>query len=432
VEGGLRRIVWGLGAVALVLAMPSLALATPQDIFGFGARSPGMAFTGVSFADDYEAAFLNPAGFSRARHRALYLGMSGGTYHLSLDGERFPVDASRGMTIGFTLPVPFGDVLQDRIVLGGGFFTPSSVLLAGQVSFVDTPQFNVLDRAQAAAIQVGVGFDFHGWIDGLRAGVAVSVAADVIGDLFVRLDETNSFSSVVETQLVTAFAPMFGASWDNGELGFGLVYRTELKGVMNLAVTADDLPIEIPPFQVGGLVHYDPATLAAEVFYMPTPELRLVLQGNARFWNDYPGPQIKVTDTSGTPPDIGYSFTLSPRVAAEWLAHDGPIETTVRGGYAYEPSPAGPARMVPALDPMGMPTGEMTALRYLDNDRHVLTLGVGFAHDFGDGVRLRSDVFAQLHVLAPRTHEIGATDGAAPMETSGTLLSGGWTFGLEL
>ena len=51
----------------------------------------------------------------------------------------------------------------------------------------------------APAIMVGIGFDFHGWVDGLRLGASVSVAADVIGDLVVRLDETNAFSSVVET-----------------------------------------------------------------------------------------------------------------------------------------------------------------------------------------------------------------------------------------
>ena len=47
--------------VLLALVLPGRAFASPQDAFGFGARSPGMAQTGVSFADDHEAVYLNPA-----------------------------------------------------------------------------------------------------------------------------------------------------------------------------------------------------------------------------------------------------------------------------------------------------------------------------------------------------------------------------------
>jgi hypothetical protein len=43
---------------------------------------------------------------------------------------------------------------------------------------------------------------------------------------------------------------------------------------------------------------------------------------------------------------------------------------------------------------------------------------------------LELDVFGQLHVLMKRTHDIGRTDGAPPMQTRGTMLAGGWTLGL--
>ncbi len=410
----------------------AVARATPQDIFGFGARSPGLAFTGVSYADDYEAAFLNPAGFARARRRSINLGLSAGTYQLSLDGERYPAEASRGMTIGFVLPLPFGDVLEDRLVLGGGFFTPSSVLLNGTIHLVETPQFNVLERSQAAAIQVGIGMDFHGWVDGLRIGASVSVAADVVGDIIVRLDETNAFSSVVETQLVTAFAPILGASYDQESWGVGATYRFELDGKMDLSIVAEDLPIEIPEFFVGGSVHYDPAALAVEGFWKPIDPLMLVLQVQTRFWNNYPGPQRQVSETSGFPPNPDYSVTVSPRVAAEWeFVNRRGLAGELRLGYAFEPTPANPAGMVPALDSMGMPNGDQVALRYLDNHRHVATLGVGLVFMLTDEARLTFDVFGQLHVLMARTHDIGATDGAPPMETTGNLLSGGWVMGLE-
>ena len=37
-----------------------------------------------------------------------------------------------------------------------------------------------------------------------------------------------------------------------------------------------------------------------------------------RFWNQYPGPQIQVTDTSAVPSPPEYSVTVSPRVSGEW------------------------------------------------------------------------------------------------------------------
>ena len=44
----------------------TVAEATPPDLFGYGARSTGLAMTGVSYADDYEAVFANPAGLAAA------------------------------------------------------------------------------------------------------------------------------------------------------------------------------------------------------------------------------------------------------------------------------------------------------------------------------------------------------------------------------
>ncbi len=417
--------------IAAILGTAGTAHATPQDIFGFGARSPGLGFTGVSYANDYEAVFLNPSGLARARTDGLWVGLSAGTFQLKIDGNRYPADSSRGMTIGFTLPLPFGDVLEDRLVLGGGFFTPSEVLLASTINVPQTPQFNVLERTQAAGIMVGFGFDFHDWIDGLRIGASVSVAADVIGNLVVFLDETNAFSSVVETQLVTAYAPIFGASYDHDNWGLGLTYRMALQGVMDLSISAHDLPIDIPDFHVGGTVHYDPAALAAEGYYRPVDDLRIALQLQTRFWDAYPGPQRQVTDTSGQPPNLGYSITVSPRVSGEWtFLHEHGLSGDLRLGYAFEPSPAGPARMVDKLDASGNPTGMQVALRYLDNHRHVATLGLGFRYEFADDMWLHFDIFGQLHVLMNRTHDIGLTDGGPPMQTGGTMVAGGWVLGL--
>jgi long-chain fatty acid transport protein len=339
------------------------------------------------------------------------------------------------MIIGFTLPIPFGGLLEDRLVLGGAFFTPSSVLLEGVIPAPSEPQFNVLERVQAAGIMVGLGIDLHGAngaLDGLRIGASVSVAADLLGDLFVRLDETSSFVSTVETKLVAGFAPIFGISYDRERWGVGVTYRFELRGDVDLDITAADLPVEVPALRVGGVIHYDPPTLAGEGWFRPLDHVRVILGVEASFWNDYPGPQTQVTSTSTQAPAPDYAPTVSPRLAVEGTLDDGVFDVALRAGYLFEPSPAGPAGLAPMRDASGNPTADLVPLRYLDNHRHVLTIGVGVTHMFDGGPELAFDGFAQLHALEPRTHDIGATAGAPPMKSSGLMVAGGWTLTLGL
>ncbi len=419
--------------LALLLAVPCAAHASPQDLFGFGGRTTAMAMTGSSYAEGYEAVFANPAGLAMSRRRQLNLGFHAAGYRLRINGQESPLEPARGMTIGFTLPLPFGDVLKDWLVFGGAFFTPASAMLIGDVRYPTVPQWTVLNRAQVLAIQVGLGLDLHDIVDGLYIGVGVSVLADVVGDLNVRLDETNSFSSVVETQLLTTFAPLVGVSYRRPEFGFGVNYRHELAAHMNLNIRTADLPLTLPVLTVGGIVQYDPAALVAEGYWRPIHNLMLVANVTTRFWSMYPGALIPTTENGNQPPAPGFSTVPSPRVAVEYTVRDEHFTLALRAGYAYEPTPAPPARMAPRRTPMGMPiASNQVAFRMLDNDRHVVTAGAGWTIHLGPhGERVVLDVYGQLHVLTPRTHQVGLTDGAAPMVTDGLILVGGWTLGIE-
>ena len=106
----------------------------------------------------------------------------------------------------------------------------------------------------------------------------------------------------------------------------------------------------------------------------------------------------------------------------------------LRAGYAFEPTPAPPARMALRRTASGAPDPMLSIpFRLIDNDRHVLTAGAGWTvlFDEENGARLVVDLFGQVHLLQNRTHQVGRTDGAPPMETSGYVLVGGWTATLE-
>lgn len=421
-------------ALAWTLA-PGAAHASPQDLFGYGARTPALAMTGTSYAEGYEAVFANPAGLGPVRRRALGVGFSGGGFDLHIDGERSPLTPPRGMVIGFQLPLPFGDVLEDRLTFGGAFYTPSEALLRGTVRFPAVPQWTVLDRAQAIAIMLGLGIDFHDVVDGLYIGIGVSALADVFGELDVRLDETNAFSSVVELQLVATYAPTGGISYRTDEWGIGASYRHENYSRIDLAVHTADLPIEVPVLRVGGVVQYDPPTILLEGYWRPDPDVMLVLNLTTRLWNFYPGAQVPTTMMGRNAPAPEFSVMPSPRAAIEGTFRDDNFELALRGGYAFEPSPAPNARVAPRRTASGDPVPDDTEpLRMIDNHRHVLTAGLGWTiHLSGDhGERLVFDAFAQLHVLQDRTHDIAATEaGTTPMVSGGVILFGGWTARVE-
>ena len=80
------------------------------------------------------------------------------------------------------------------------------------------------------------------------------------------------------------------------------------------------------------------------------------------------------------------------------------------------PSPAPPAR---------------AEARYLDNDRHVLTGGVGFDLVIGDdGSRFFVDGYVSASLLPSRTHDAPAPGQTENMVTSGFVGIGGWSLGV--
>lgn len=403
--------------VVLVALAPAGVRASPQDLFGYGSRSSAMAGTGTSFGDDYEAVFSNPAGLSRAARRGLVVGAHGAGYAVSLDGQRFTIDAPRATSIGVQLPVPFGGVLANRIVIGAGFYTPIDVIVRGDIAYPEVPQMPVITRAKSVAVQAGIGLDLDGIVDGLRLGAGFSALASLLGDMVTEIDSTGRFGSRVETQLVATYAPILGANWARGDWSFGLVWRGELTAEFEMEVVTRDLPVRLPTLTIGGLAQYDPHAVSAEASWRPAPGWLVAGQACWRHWSAYPGAERPTSASSPAPPDPGFFDTVSPRIAVERTIRRGPFELALRGGYAYEPTPAPPAR---------------AEARYLDSDRHVLTAGVGLAWaPRGESTKLTLDLYGQLDVLAPRTHDAPAPGGTENMRTSGVIAVGGWTVGVQ-
>lgn len=390
---------------ALLLATTT-AWASPQDLFGYGARAMAMGGTGAAYADDVGAVFANPAGLSRSHELALTLGLVGSAFWLDHGGAHTPADPGAATVIGVTMPIPFGGALRDRVTLGLGFLTPTQVVVRARILRPETPQFiNLPDRVQTVALQAGVGLDLG---RGFRLGAGISALAGLTGSVLVTTDARGRAGSRIDDSLVASFAPIVGLSWERGPWRVGAAYRGSLSAQFLVTIEARDLGVMIPVLNISGVAQYDPAQLALEAAWQHRGWTAAVALTGKR-WSEYPGPVQATTENSPEPPPPEFHDTLVARAGVErrWVFPD---ETTLslRGGWFYEPTPAAPST---------------PARRLLDNDRHAVTLGLSYGARAA-GTRFTVDIAGQVHLLVRRT----VLDGAREVDYGGAVLSLASTF----
>jgi long-chain fatty acid transport protein len=370
------------------LCLPARAHASPEDLFGFGPRTIAMGGLGATFVDDYAAVHANPASLSRARVRSFSLGYQGTVFDLSVQRgsgprEHASIERARATTIGLTLPLPFGGVLTDRLALGFGFYTPTDVVVRGRILRPETPQFLVVaDRAQTVALQMGLGVDL-GY--GLRVGAGFAALAAITGSVLIATEASGRVGSRVDNQLVASYAPVFGASFDTGPFRVALVFRGILEGRFAVSIEARDIGLPLPVFNIAGIAQYDPWQIALEGGFVRGP-WTLAVGATFKRWSEYPGPLEATTSRSPAPPAPGFHDTLVLRAGAEHRWNFGTSQVALRGGYFYEPTPS--------PDAIGM-------ANYLDNDRHVGTLGLALSGQAA-GTTLTVEPFFQAHWLPTR------------------------------
>ncbi len=346
-----------------------------------------MGGLGATFVADFAATHANPAGLSRSRDVGFTLGFMGAVYGLSMSnaGVQTPVsiDRARATVIGLTLPLPFAGPLRNRIAIGLGFYTPTDVVVRGRILSYDVPQFLVLaDRTQSVALQIGAGIDL-GY--GFRVGGGFGALAAIVGTVLISTDATGRAGSRVDNQLVAAFGPIVGASWDRGPFRVGAVFRGELVGNFVVDITTRDLGINLPVLHIAGIAQYDPWQVAAEVAFV-RDGWTLAAGATFKRWSNYPGPREATTTGSVPPPAPNFRDTVVGRAGVERRWEIAGSSIAVRGGYFFEPTP------VPDPRPNAF---------FMDNHRHVFTLGLGVS---GRVARTTAavDVYSQLHVLHPR------------------------------
>lgn len=417
------------------------ASASPEDVFGYGPRSPAMGGTGASTATSYDAAYANPALLSAQRVRTLGFGIQSAIFRLYARGDglpgSFPADAAKGIVVGVGAPLPFGGILTDRVGIGIAFYSPTKLVVRGRILYPEKTAFPLLsDRTQSLMIRMGAGADL-GY--GVRVGGGFAALAELAGGVVAQIDASGHVGAREDDQLLATYAPTLGASWETklsgGDLRVGAVYRGALAARFAVEVDASRIStLKIPVFNIAGLAQYDPPEAGVEASWSKSGWL--VAAGvTYKKWSDYPGllePTIRCPDDDPdcgalAPPKIAFSDTLVPRVGVERtidLARE--LALHLRAGYLLEPTPV-PSTLAssqawdfPSRQNVDEPT------RWFDATRHVFSAGAGLELR-RPAPALTLDEWTQVHVMPERTI---ATPPAGDAKVHGTVVAVGVVLGV--
>lgn len=424
-----------LGAASL---WASPARASAFELFGFHPRAQAMAGAMTAGDDDYTAVFYNPAALGLGDRVSFGFGLTVTVPSLYVDrapsvsGLSHPTSLPKptlGATLGWRYPI--GGIFRRKVAVGVGIYLPVARIVRVQGLDPLTPQFYLYQNlSEKLLLVVGASARVTRW---LTVGAGALVLADLAGHANLHLDVANGTFRAADfsVELVPTVAPTAGAHvhLDSG-LDLGLSFRGSSSLTFSLPVTVtegDAVSLEIGVLQT---VLWSPPQVSLGLSYgAPDGRLRLSADLTLSLWSLAPDPSPRLSvDIGGAlldglglgqaidisartrPLALAFANTLVPRLGAEW----GPWPwLRLRAGYAFRATPS---------------PRQTGTTAYLDNDAHIVGLGVGVIFDDPLKVHrrpVRVDIAAQATFLPRRT-----VHREAPGDPLGDLSHGGvvWTF----
>lgn len=434
---GLRR------QLPLMLALVATLTASPTrasifDVYGFGARGTALGNAQTASAEDFYGVYYNPATLTVRKRTHFGFGLSLIKPLLTINrlnptsgvATRTPA-LNLGVHLGVVFPI--GGLLQNRLALAIGLFLPTIRLTRLESIDASTPHFYMYENLpDKLLVNMAVAYEIHRVIS---VGVGFQLLAKLTGtgEFSISLLERRINKKSLSVDLFATLAPTAGILIRPiPALRIGFSYRGALQLDFNLPLTVLLDEIGMLDFKIRGISLYTPHQLSVGISYdLKYPKIRFSAGLTWAMWSRAPSPaadiKIKLDDSRlnpGVDPNSIIDITspkvklntkdiLIPRVGIEYVMNE---YITFRGGYFYRPTP------VPK---------QPYETNYLDNEAHVVSLGIGFAlHDKIERHRalLRIDLVGQLTVLVPRkVDKLQPNDPVGDYNTKGVILN----FGLE-
>ena len=400
----------------LVLVDSRMAHASVLDLFGYGARGLSMAGAAATTARGPAAVYYNPGALAFDARNTFELGYVQGHFDLELNGASRSTREAPSAILGFGIPLPLGGALKDRLILGSAFVLPFGSILHADIARPGEPSFVLLEnRAQTVSLQLALALRLS---DRVGLGFGFIALAELNGDIDVRQNETGRIGSTVNDELLADYAPTFGVLLrPTRETGLALNFRGESMATFALPLKAnlgDSFPLPIPLLDISGVAQYDPRQIGVEVSGRPPSATALTVAAGFTYkqWSRFPNviAYSAVPETDAPQPAPNFHDTVVFRVGTERPIELGTLILKPRAGLAYEPTPA---------------PGRTSLHAYLDSDRLVAALGLGFT--FG---ALRLDLGAQIQRLSDGRLETQANDLPITHRFGGDVVA--WAIDLEV
>ena len=367
----------------IILFTPKILFASAYEVYGASSRASSMGGAFTALADDFSATYYNMAGLIADKQIKATTEFLYAKPYLKVNSKDQHLRDIQGLNLGVSLPVPLADELENKIGFGlslfvfghPDIFTPQAVVLRGRVP--EKPKYVFYDSyAERVLVSFGFGFELH---PAFLFGAGTEVFVPIFGSL-ATVDTPTGYPDVSgRLGLYTYWSYRLGVIlkpgevWDNlSDLRIGLSYRDEFKVKFNLPVDAVlgslAFGITLPTTSF-----FTPREATLGIAYDFTDNFTASFDLGWENWSKYHAQVPHVTFAAsvsvlelGTglyvPPE-DFDDIWIPRIGGEYRYTSSPEFTwSFRGGYAYERSPA----------------PEQTGIsNYLDNDRHVFSLGLG-------------------------------------------------------
>ena len=417
------------------------------DEHGVGPRDAAMGNAFTALADDYSAAFYNPAGFSYIRGNHFDIGYKG-VYpdlymNLTPDPGRdlsggFPADF---LLVGLSTDFDFSDAINKNVSdrFSAGLALAISAYFKSFTLFADpnTPYFfRYRDRpVSILSLYAGFAIKVFDWASfGARINVAPSdTHSDVIAHSDIEMPvirwetrqgmATASYSKVEPVLGAMFLIPAHGRS-DGVRVGMAwhdevttLDGSGEFTNVVRITLSETGEQIEVPKTTVDmhQLTGFSPMSATLGFAWKPTDAVTVTADGIWRNWSAW----LTGAENKPSPPFLDtyharLGFQHAFDIDWEWV-----FGITARAGYYYEPSP----------------TQSMNGyMNILDPDKHVAATGAGFLFNDPMGIFLlpvRFDLVYQLHYLMDSHLDNDREDVFGPIDYGGQIHSFAATFGVE-
>ncbi len=404
----LQRYVW------------SYTLAETQ---GMGARAIAMggAFTGI--ADDGAALYYNPAGMAQgAGHRSHmeYVFVFPRVYvQRGKDKEVYLDKPIKAPLLGIVLDISRHWHMSRKIRCGFISYFPDNFKSAAKMrygSFYDPyyPLYGDSTANQMLSSWINAAVEIFPWLL-VGGGFTFGTHGSYV-NLQPALDPATmnpvKERSKVTWKMTTEIEPMYGILVKPTErLRIGCVFRKGIKVLFSNGIQVsphivrDDSIQSLPiPINVFIHSHYRPLQYAVGASYLVKEGLLIGFDITYYDWRQY-------KDESERRLNPPMKDLVVPRVGVEYV----PLPNlALRAGYGYKPSPLGQQKE--------------TWVNYLDNNVHVVSIGLGYSLNPYGIFTSPAEVsfFYQLSYLEPRTFE-NVHQGQPSLRSSGYMQSVGFS-----